>query len=457
MIDTNIPFISYICCILSRLVYFKNNKFLNKYNNIFNNDIIPEALFTDISSTKLENIFKLKNIYLKEYSIKINKILNNKRKDIKVLKNNMMYLSISTSNYSSIYVVADKRMNSIFVVFRGTASLKSMTSYLKLSSLTPFHICDHCKAGFNLGIYKITCEVINTIMEAIFYLASDFLKSTKENRPKIFSTGHSLGVMSMIFSYNYIGMMNNKESVYYNKKYNILDNRICCITFGSPRIMNFYSKKIFNKLIINKLIFFRRVIVLDDIFINIPVTTYLFSSSYYHPDENKLGTKNINIKNTKLIYFDKNPLNYYIKKYKLSPHAIYLYITFSFNPLNPFKEIRRYNFKQKKYSDLYEGGHTVCRIITGGNNIPFKVVFFILDDAKYQLDESFVKKSGYLPNIANQDINITTNSFKNLMNNSYEITKHLNPLIGPIVRVLKDKNIKKNVNCLTCEYANNLS
>ena len=449
----NIPFISFICCILSRLSYFKNNKFLNKYNNIFNNNIISNHLLKNIASTKLNNIFNLKNIPIKDYATKINKIMNNHRRDIKT-SNNMKYISISTSNYSSIYIVADKNMNSIFVIFRGTSSIKSMTSYFKLSSLKPHHICNSCKAGFNLGIYKITCEVINTIMESIYYLVHDFLKSTKENRVKIFSTGHSLGVMSMIFSYNYIGMMNNKKSIYSSKKYSILDNKICCITFGAPRVMNVYSKRIFNIMIKNKYIYFKRIVALNDIFIDMPLTTRLFSSSYYHPNENKVGNNNISLKNTKIVNNDnKQSLEYYIKKYKLSSHGVYLYITFAdYSFLNPFQEIRRYNLQKKCYSKINEGGHTVCRLIIGGNNIPFKVVFFLLDDAKYQLDETFKKKKGYLPNIDDQDINITTKTFNHLLNHSCEMTDSLNPLKGHIMKLLKDKNKKDNINCLTCDY-----
>lgn len=455
----DIPFIVYICCIMARLSYFRNDLFLNKYNNIFHNNILPSKLLKDIHKIKINEIFDelFSEKNLSNNSSKINYVLENNTNNIVTKSDNVKYITISNSNYSSVYIVADKKMDSIFVIFRGTSSPKAMASYLKLTSLYPVKLCHNEDISFHKGVYKITNEIIHTIMESILYLASNFLiLNKKNNNPiKIITTGHSLGVMSLIFAFNYIGMMNNKESIYSKKPYDILDNKICCVTFGSPRMMNHHGKELFNKLVENKYIYFKRVIVLNDPIPELPISSKLYESSYYHPDEiikRKLKDNNKNIDLTQkyliISISDKNNISKY---YTLNSHGNYLDIFFK-EPtlLDPFKEIKRYNIKTKNYSK-YAKGYTICRIILGGDNIPFKGVFFILDDAKVDLDNIDLSKNLiHFTDISKQDINMTRNTFYHLLHNMHVLKNNdLNPLKGHIVRLFKDQIKKTNINCLT--------
>lgn len=456
----DIPFIVYVCCIMARLSYFKNDLFLNKYNNIFHNKLLSSKLLKNIHKIKINEIFDelLSEKDLLNTSSKINNILENSTQNIKLKNDNVKYISISTSNYSSVYIVADMKMNSIFVNFRGTSSPKAMASYLKLTSLYPVKLCEGENVSFHRGVYKITNEIIHTIMESILYLSSNFLMLNKENNKKnkpikIITTGHSLGIMSLIFAFNYIGMRNNKNSIYSKEPYNILDNKICCVTFGSPRMMNHQAKELFNKLVKMNYIYFKRIIVLNDPIPELPPSSKLYESSYYHPDENikknlKNNNKNINLTHKYLIINNKNNASKY---YTLNSHGNYLNIRFK-EPslLDPFKEIKRYNIKKKNYAK-YAKGYTMCRIILGGDNIPFKCVFFILDDAKVDLDTIDLSRNIiHFTDISKQDINMTRNTFYHLLHHMHVLKNNdLNPLEGHITRLFKDQIKKTNINCLT--------
>ena len=102
----------------------------------------------------------------------------------------MKFIQISTSNYSSVYVIADKVQNTIFIGFRGTSSLKSGLSYTKLSSIMPYNVCSVNNDGYVLGVFKIITEIFYTINESIDFLSTNFLKNKNY---KIVTTGHSLG------------------------------------------------------------------------------------------------------------------------------------------------------------------------------------------------------------------------------------------------------------------------
>ena len=239
-------------------------------------------------------------------------------------------------------------------------------------------------------------------------------------------------------------MRNNKNSIYSKKPYDILDNKICCITFGSPRVMNFQANKLFNKLVEMKYIYFKRIIVLKDPIIELPLSTLKYESSYYHPDED------INVKNKNVIISNTNTISKY---YTLESHGNYLNILFKGTTLlDPHKEIKRYNLQKKNYSK-YVKGYTVCRIIIGGDNILYKAVFFILDDAKVNLDNIDLYKDVIrLMNEEHQDINMTNKTFNHLLHNAHILKNNdLNPLKGTITRLYKDTIKKNNVNCLSAE------
>ena len=198
--NMDIPLISSISSIMSRLSYFDNTHFLNKYLQIFNIDEVNHQIL-NFKHLDISNIFDLKIKNMISINKKVNKINYN---DIStnLSSKDVQYISISTSNYSSVYIVANKLMNTIFVCFRGTYSVKSGLSYLKLSSISPKNICDDSYDGYLLGVFKIISEIFYTIEESINYLSRHFLNT---NNIKIVTTGHSLGGgAASIFSYLWV-------------------------------------------------------------------------------------------------------------------------------------------------------------------------------------------------------------------------------------------------------------
>ena len=261
-----IPLLSLLSIIMARLSYFDNTHFLNKYLQICN---IPELnnQIINLKNENITNIFDLKIKNMITINKKINKINYTDQK--KLSSKNVQYICISTSNFSSVYIVADKLMNTIFICFRGTYSVKSGLSYLKLSSITPTNICKDSDDGYLLGVFKIIAEIFYTITESIHYLSTYFLKTTNF---KLITTGHSLGGGgASIFAYLWV------------KQNPTL--KITCITFGSPRVMNGPLIKKFNKLIHGKIIMFKRYITNGDPFAKLPITSKKFENSYYFPDD----------------------------------------------------------------------------------------------------------------------------------------------------------------------------
>ena len=519
-----VPHICLICSVLARLAYFTENKFIDKYEKIFHeSESFDKKTLRNIASTDIKNIFNYsesdKNISVS--ARQINKInytnasASSNNANNHATNKHASYVSISTSNYSSAYVVADKIMNTVFVIFRGTYSAKSSLSYLKQSSFFPKNVCDaedSSSEGYLLGIFKITQEIIHTIMESILYLAQQFLKGKSI---KIVTTGHSLGAsMSKIFSYLWIKMRNsaNSANVYNRTPYNILSNRIACVTFGSPRIMNKTAIEKYNKLINEKYIMFQRIITKGDPFPHTPFSSKAFERSFYHPDDSdpkmlkhtitcnnvlrnqskkstntkkrasaaklnrtkKSTNTKSNRKNSTNVDYNAplNCENVHDKSIvNLSSHGIYLYISYAgaANELsNMKKEIMR--VKNGKY-EFYKGD-TVCRIFISASGVG-KVVFFVLNDAKDEeainttTDGSFIDKMKHTIKhkfatiTLHQDVLITQVMFNKIVNNSIIIDpKEEIPLFPSNSQTLihiddesansvNSVNPKHNINCLT--------
>lgn len=406
----DIPLISYISVIMARLAYFDNDKFLDKYINITD---IPELKkqFTEIKKHSIEGIFDLKTKNMISINKKINKInyddLSKNRSS-----DSIQYISICDSNYSGIYVLADKRINTIFVCFRGSYSPKSALSYLQVKTFTPTQICEDTEDGYLLGVFKITAEVFYTIRESIRYLSKHFLK-TKDF--KLATTGHSLGGgIASIFSY--LWTQKHKQHL-----------KIICITFGSPRVMNGHLIKKFNQLIHDKIIMYRRYISNGDPFVKLPLTTKKFENSYYFPDnyDDSLDYVAITCNYIKKTNKVKCNLKNKTKKAKLSliNHGLYLGIMFK----DAANGKTNFNKEIKRDTD----NSTLCRIIIW--NKKYKAVFFKLNDVKYNIpkEKNMITKliKSFILDYKHQDIYMNTQVFENLIKNSSELDNNdLNPL-----------------------------
>ena len=523
------PFICFIASILSRMAY-KRNGILDDYITIFHENIINHDFLMDIRNNKINDIFndavffKLTNtissrLYI-DYAKKINKKLSDDKINIKSSKN-VMYISITTSNYSSVYVIADKIMNSIWVVFKGTDSPKNMSIYSKPSSFVPIMLCDGVKDGMIEGIFKILSEIINTIMHSIEFLSVNFLKSNKKasSSVKIFTCGHSLGgALATIFTYLWIGLKNNTKSPYYSKNgYDM--NKICCITFGTPRVLNGYAIQKFNKLIEKGYIFYRRIANEGDPCVNLPFASTFFDSGYFHPDEYHRYNR-YNRVNNKYLVFYCNPIlekkilnethvdyekmhlcNHFAKEKDLKTqfnsttiyaHSLYFYILYhNLLKITDYTGmIKRYDYDKRKYSDYY-GGDTMGRIIIAGGESETKIGFYNLYEvegrkilseyhAKNDNNNNNNNKNNYYntiveyikPKINIQDSYMTKKVFDFLVKNSSIITTsnkstntntntnntEINPLKGNVIflPIHKESIPIEKINCYTSQFCNTL-
>ena len=411
----DIPLISYISSILSRLSYMNNTNFLHYYDEIFKVKELRDQLHKikevddkDIFDPIVNNI----DIINKKINIITKKHLIHKSDN----SSNVKYISISTSNYSSVYIIADKLMNTIFIAFRGTYSLKSALAYFKLTSIEPYKICKNNPGGLILGIFKIVGEIFYTIKESIHFLSSTFLKTKNY---KLVTTGHSLGGgCSQIFSY-FLVKQNPKI-------------KITCVTFGGPRVFNKYLVDKFNNYIERNIIMFKRYVTNGDPITLLPLTRKKGNISYYHPDEenNKMDYTAIVCRNVKKTQKALCNLRNKTKKHKpnLKFHGTYLGLSYSGageDILKTTKEIVRSH------------GNTVCRIIFGGNNEKSRAVFFLLDDLKTktkindivsEVIKKFKKK--FTTDYKHQDIYMNTTIFNNLLKKSVVLDDdNMNPTL----------------------------
>ena len=436
--DTNLPLISYLSAIFSRLSYFDNDQFLIKYNTIFNIPSLQKQL-VQIEKTNTDNIFDIDLQNMSTITKKVNTILrvnipNSLKKSIQQSEN-IKYICISNSNYSSVYIIRDKRTQTIVIAFRGTYSAKSAISYLKVTSIEPFVTCENGKdKGILLGIFKIVGEIFYTIQESIRYLSEG-------EKYKIITTGHSLGgAAAHIYSYLYTKHRFDKKTTFFNKQ------KIVCVTFGSPRVMNYSLMDEYTKFIENKDILFRRYITNGDIFPTLPITSKSGNVSYYHVEEqndklNNLAFSCVNYKKT-----NKVKCKYKNKTKKISPsvkyHATYLGISFNGaaqDLTNIHKEIIR-----KEITN-----NTICRIIIGGNNEPYKVVFYNLDEAKRSDENIFTKVNKlFITDYNHQDIYITQKMFNVLLKNATHLEEDkLNKTQYNTLVPIQHKNKNKELFC----------
>ena len=314
------------------------------------------------------------------------------------------YISIGWSNYGEVYVVADKRMrNTLFLLFRGTYSPKTAGSYAKPSSLIPIAPYAGSKEQYLYGIFKITVDMIHTIVEAMRYLAVDFLGQTEPESVKIFTASHSIGAaMSTIFSYLWMGI--RKTSPYDKSPYDVLASNIICMSLGSPRCMNSIVANKFCDLVNNGNILYLRIVTGGDIVTSLPPRTQYEHPCSSNPEMRKVvsedcyypryGSKsNLDCRNTKRMISSLEAVT------GMLPHTNYLYITFA-NAINfgsfgaSTMDIGGIFSKKTGIETSMEvkrlNGQTVCRLVMGEGSstqpLSYKTVFFNVN--KTRVDQS---------------------------------------------------------------------
>lgn len=426
----NVHFISFLGATLSRLAYMDDNKFLANYSQIIGPVIQPKILqgINNVNSNNLgellddQKIFGLdkspNDIFSNyEYQFGESKIFG-KKNYIDFIKLNMpqniniingdiagnksfpipgqqtpldavKYISIGWSNYGEIYVVADKRMpNTLFLIFRGTYSAKTASLYSKPTSVVPLTVCKDSKGEpekFLYGIFKPTTEMIHTIIEAMRYLATDFLGATNPNSVKIFTTGHSLGgAMCTNFAYLWMGI--KKTSPYDAAPYNVLADNIVCVSLGAPRCMGSSVAKKFCDFAMRKKILFLRITTRGD-----PVPALPPKLGFEHPCSNDREYREIISEdcNAQLTMRPTPNVNYAgdldCKNYKTRAyipnalsHTIYLDIVYTkavdipkfFKGIGIAQEVSR-----------GPDGSTTCRLVMG-QSANYKAIFFDVNKAR---------------------------------------------------------------------------
>ena len=419
----NVHFISLYGVILSRLAYMNDNKFLDSYCAIFGPIIslqILKAIDTvsanDINKEiKDQDMFRLKsggggNEPLDKYQY----TFNNERflafNELNIPKNvniitgeisgtvvpvlsglpptpgEVKYISIGWSNYGEVYVVADKRMpKTIFLVFRGTYSAKTAALYSKPTSLVPLDVGCANKDRFLYGIFKTNVELIHTTVEAMSYLATDFLGAREPNSVKVFTTGHSLGG-ALCTNFAYLWKSIKQTPPYNAAPYNVLSSKIICMSVGAPRCMSDSVATKFSNLIKNNDILYLRITTRGD-----PVPALPPKSGYVHPGSNdevmrKIVSEDCNANLTARGKVNVNydaPLdcqNYKTRAYVPNPlsHTIYLNIVFTsaVDIINFLKGVG----SSKEVMRMPDGA-TVCRVIIGSIN-NYKAGFFDVSKAR---------------------------------------------------------------------------
>ena len=354
-------FISLYAVILSRLVYFDDNDFLQKYVEIFGN-IIPTKLLKSINQVckkdtaekikndqemfrlvdengkpntistilgldiKNDNNRKLETKYLYKHDDKyflafnelniprnVNIITGERDGEIELpyqLDKNkeqmngkyVKYISISWSNYGEIFVVADKRMpNMILVLFRGTYSMKTLRISTDINNLSAKSVgCPDDNEKFLYGFYKISVEMIHTVIESMVYLATNFLGAIPDkandnsNKITIFTTGQSLGgALCTNFAY-LLSSDFFTNSVYQQAPYNIFNSKIVCISVSAPKSMSRFVTKQFEKMVNDGKIVYSRLANNGDMIPALPINELNITDIYNNINSNNNSNSNSN-------------------------------------------------------------------------------------------------------------------------------------------------------------------
>ena len=448
----SVNMICFLCAIYSRLAYMNDHQFLGHYSLIFGpiipNDVLS-AMNQQVLSGQIQNLLNDQVTFdlvlgqdkygLKTFASKpqfggvglqflpwaqqIN-IVNGEQRmsaenancDFEVREktspdSNLVFISITTSNYNEIYIIGDKRMPNIVIVsFRGTSDAKSAGSYSKASSTVPIwtgnllHMESSSAEGENkekflYGIYKILMDTIHVLMRSIEYVAKKI--KANDSLTSVITTGHSLGgALATLFSYVYVTHISNDREHFSN----ILNPSIGCFGLGAPRVLSAQLAHRFCQLTTNNdnindpdfkesflsqipgRITYLRIVTKNDPVPNLPPASLKFA----HPcSGNELARKNTNVdcltqvensfsnrcRGTRLAMtynFEKLPLNCvdskeareknkgpFLAKNPMAYHTEYLGISFIGGL--PLSNVVGNNIQRVK--DGQKMGDTVCRVI----------------------------------------------------------------------------------------------
>jgi len=438
--------LTYLNCLMSRLAYLDVEVFADRYEKIFSLAALRPHLKTlrgASFSSMGDDTLSAKT--LKGLSESVTRIMypkkGGKMSDIPSPSKDMAYVSISTSNYSTVYVVADKRTKCITIAFRGTASPKGIRSYMRLSSSIPTRTCsDENKDAYLIGIFKLVSEMFYTISEAVHMLSKEFLGAGA----KLVVTGHSLGgACAQIFTYLWIKTHTNKSR-----------DRVCCHTFAAPRVMNVYAADNFAKFVEEGRILFRRVVTMGDPIPHLPVKSNSLTDmrTYSHPDE----TRDIEVGGRLVLLcanFKKTRKNECMSKDAVKRnskwtrrantskqkehHGNYMGVRFNtmskYGLFNPLHEVKR-NMSNDTICRVIVGSHASINLTgsgrkSGGTTISFFNLQMIKTPEIGILEKVALKiKKTVATDYAHADVYMSARVFADILHYGSEMTSDTNPL-----------------------------
>ena len=204
--------------------------------------------------------------------------------DTKLVTENISYIYIYTGTDLTVQLVYDKNSKKIFVIFKGTDSLRTAyaDSRIDTKSITPKERDD----GINYGsLHEGFLGHYSHLTHRIAYSIKKLLKNNNDKKEDIdiIVTGHSLGgALATIFSFFWIHW---KEKLCKILEINNIKTPIYLITWGQPRVGDENFKKNMLELITKGLIHYKRYKSAGDPFALMPnrATAALKGhDSYYH-------------------------------------------------------------------------------------------------------------------------------------------------------------------------------
>jgi hypothetical protein len=275
----NANFFDFLCAVFSRIAYTEaplslflitgvcniiTQNVLEKFNVENPDDVYDEDKIFNLSGNNpyqlpTRNYNGKMYVDFSKYAERINALIEDtiNSKDYTTTTNqNITIIDIADSNYGDTIVIKINFMKFIFVVYRGTYSSKTASSYASITSIVPMKI-----GGFNLlkGIAKIELETSYTVTDAIIYLASTpFSQSPSVGGadpsasevpkilPKVVFSGHSLGgglatTATLVFTEDgyFLKPTTQTDVTKQNSLYPLIHYSPMCITFGSPRVLGY--------------------------------------------------------------------------------------------------------------------------------------------------------------------------------------------------------------------------
>ena len=310
----------FLCCVMSRLAYDSEKFFITRWARIFDceTSCLPKSLFPSMhtflsgkpDNVKLSALFNSRDneiftdanvfpvskstggitdddegtVEFKEWARQVNIITSEARidantsncKDVIYTERpaNLVMTSVSTSNYGTVYIVADKRAPClIWVIFRGTYNKKTADSYLRVSTVRPIDVKGH---GYLEGMAKILIECTHAIVSSMMYVSELVKDVNSPAKMSVICTGHSLGAcLSTIFTDIYANLTQVPP---------MFNSQIGCVSVASSRILSVDTA---TKFCNNKNILYRRLTNTNDPTTGVPPKAL----GYAHPCSDSEDTR----------------------------------------------------------------------------------------------------------------------------------------------------------------------